>query len=296
MVDNKNKILITGANGLLGSHAVSALHAQYEIHAIVRTMPEVPMDNVFYYLVDFASNWEYSSLPNKIHTIIHLAQSSHFRDFPEKALDVYRVNIESTARLLDYARSSGVKRFIYASSGGIYGSGNVAFDEKSPIVPPGKLNYYLGSKLCGEVLAQSYASLMNVIILRFFFMYGPGQKRSMLIPRLIDSVKEGKPITLQGKEGININPIHVYDAVAALSKAISLQGSCTLNIAGAEILSLREITEIISQKLKRSAVLDLKNEEPKHLVADIEAMKNLLGSPKIWLVDGIGSLIDENRI
>jgi nucleoside-diphosphate-sugar epimerase len=296
MLDKKPKILITGANGLLGSHVVSALHQQYEIHAIVRTIPQVQIDDVFYHVIDLSGDWEERYLPDAVDTIIHLAQSSHFRNFPEKALDVFYVNIESTARLLDYAQRSGVKRFIYASSGGVYGSGNVAFDENAPIVPPGQLNYYLGSKLCSEVLVQSYASLMNVIILRFFFMYGPGQKRSMLIPRLIDSVKEGKPITLQGKEGININPIHIDDAVAALSKAISLQGSYTLNIAGSEILSLREITEIISQRLKKSAVLDLKNEEPKHLVADIEAMKNLLGSPKILLVDGIGSLINENTI
>jgi len=296
MLHNKKKILITGANGLLGSHAVSALRQHYEIHAIVRTMPQVPIDDVSYDIIDFSGDWEERYLPDGIDTIIHLAQSSHFRDFPEKALDVFRVNIESTARLLDYAKRSGVQRFIYASSGGVYGSGNVAFDENAPIVPPGQLNYYLGSKLCSEVLVQSYASLMNVIILRFFFMYGPGQKRSMLIPRLIDSVKEDKPITLQGKEGIKINPVHVSDAVEALSKAIYLQGSYTLNIAGSQILSLREITEIIGQKLNKSAVLDFKNEEPKHLVADIEAMKNLLGSPKILLVDGIESLIDENAI
>lgn len=296
MLDNKPKILLTGANGLLGSHIVSALRQQYEIHAIVRIMPQVQIEGVLYYVIDFNADWEELYLPDGIDTIIHLAQSSHFRDFPEKALDVFRVNIESTARLLDYAKRSGVQRFIYASSGGVYGSGNVAFDENAPIVPPGQLNYYLGSKLCSEVLVQSYASLMNVIILRFFFMYGPGQKRSMLIPRLIDSVKEDKPITLQGKEGIKINPVHVSDAVEALSKAIYLQGSYTLNIAGSQILSLREITEIIGQKLNKSAVLDFKNEEPKHLVADIEAMKNLLGSPKILLVDGIESLIDENAI
>ena len=64
---------------------------------------------------------------------MHLAQSPRYRDFPEGALDVFEVNVGSTQRLLDWACRQGVKRFIYASSGGVYGHGEAPFEEDVPI-------------------------------------------------------------------------------------------------------------------------------------------------------------------
>jgi nucleoside-diphosphate-sugar epimerase len=57
-----------------------------------------------------------------------------------------------------------------------------------------------------EIIAENYAPYMNIVILRFFFVYGPRQNTTMLIPRLIRSIKEGNPIILQGSNGIRINP------------------------------------------------------------------------------------------
>ena len=78
-------------------------------------------------VVDLSSDWKISELPTKIDVIYHLAQSDKFRDFPAGAPDVFQVNINSTAKLLDYAKKTGVKSFIYASSGGVYGNGKNLF-------------------------------------------------------------------------------------------------------------------------------------------------------------------------
>jgi nucleoside-diphosphate-sugar epimerase len=88
-------------------------------------------------------------------------------------------------------KKSGVGSFIYTSSGGIYGNGNEPFLENTPIVPFGDLGYYLGSKACGEILVQSYANIFQVNVVRPFFLYGPTQKRDMLIPRLFDNIAKG---------------------------------------------------------------------------------------------------------
>ena len=116
----------------------------------------------------------------------------------EKAIikNIFRVNVESTARLLEYAYESGAKHFVYASSGGIYGCGNQAFKENAPVVDSGKLGYYLASKYSSELLAQQYSSLMQVSILRFFFIYGGRQRKSMLLPRLVESIRSKKTINL----------------------------------------------------------------------------------------------------
>ena len=70
-------------------------------------------------------------LPNDIDIIIHLAQSSKFRDFPSEAGDIFNKHkIYSTA--LDFARKNNIQKFVYASSGGIYGTNsNRAFNESS---------------------------------------------------------------------------------------------------------------------------------------------------------------------
>lgn len=285
------KILITGAKGLLGSHAVQHFSTRHEVHALVHSAPAETVPGVRYHLIDLAQDLTLLSLPAQVDAVIHLAQSSRFRDFPEHALDVFNVNVGSTARLLDYARRSQVKTFVLASSGGVYGAGEEAFKENATIPQHGLLGYYLASKLCAEVLAQNYASLLNVSVLRFFFIYGKGQKRSMLMPRLVDNVRAGLPITLQGGDGIRINPIHVSDAVQALEGSLQLTGSHTFNVAGSEILSMREIATTIGKAVGREPVFKVESVEPRNLTANIEAMRAALAVPRVKLAQGIGELL-----
>lgn len=284
-------ILITGANGLLGVHAVTQLVAGHQIHAAVHSVPQEPVAGVTYHVIDLSQDWSLQSLPGEVDAVIHLAQSSRFREFPEQALDVFGVNVASTARLLEYARGAGAKHFILASSGGVYGAGDEAFKENAQIPHHGQLGYYLASKLCGEVLAQNYSSLMNVTVLRFFFMYGKGQKRSMLVPRLIDNVMAGQAITLQGNDGIRINPIHVSDAVAALEHCLKLEGSHTFNVAGAQVLSLRDIAGVIGEAVGRAPVFKVEEVEPRHLIANIDALSESLIAPRVPFAQGILELI-----
>lgn len=252
--------------------------------------PLTPVRGVIYHVADLSTVWDIECLPSQLDTIIHLAQSPKFRDFPNSALDVFKVNIESTARLLDFAKRIGAKQFVYASTGGVYGYGGEAFKENAPIVPLGQLGYYFGSKTCGEILVQSYASLFQVVVLRPFFMYGPRQNRRMLIPRLFDSVVTGRPITLQGKDGIRINPIHVEDAVQAVLAAIDRPESAVYNIAGLEIFSLRQIAEIFAVHLGLAPVFEAAGGEPQDLIADISLMRSKLHEPQRLLLESIADI------
>lgn len=281
-------VLVTGASGLLGRSLTRHLaETGTRVFGLTHFHQEPQTSEIEYFSVDLSSDWSVTSLPPRVDAIVHLAQSASFRDFPMSALDVFSVNIESTAKLLDYARQVGVEKFIYASSGGVYGNGNQAFSENAPIVTPGKLGYYLGSKNCGEILVQSYASVFQVVVVRPFFMYGPGQNRSMLIPRLLDSVASGKPIGLQGHSGIRINPIHVSDASTAVAAALKLEDSATFNIAGPDVLTIREICENMGRYLDKTPIFESQCGEPCDLVADISLMKQRLHNPKHSLVDVI---------
>lgn len=276
----KQTVLITGVHGLLGRHVASVLLDRGSvIYGITRYKTLPPKSSIHYISLDLSSDWSLETLPKQCDIIIHLAQSANFRNFPGSALDVFNVNIQSTARLLDYARQVGVRKFIYSSSGGIYGNSSQAFKENAPIIPPGSLGFYLGSKTCGEILVQSYASIFDVIVVRPFFIYGPRQKRDMLIPRLFDFVATGKPVTLQGESGIQINPIHVDDAAAAIAAALSLDQSATFNIAGPDVLSIRDICECMAHYLGVEPVFEKRPGGLSDLIADISAMRNSLHNP-----------------
>lgn len=287
----RHKILITGANGLLGYRLCEILAADYDVHALVRRAPQDPLKGATYHEIDLSQNWSTDQLPDNLDTIIHLAQSSHFRDFPDKAQDIFDVNISSTARLLDYAYKTGTKRFIYASSGGVYKASQNSIDENAPLVAHSNLGYYMSSKLTSEIFAQNYSSLLTVGILRFFFIYGARQNKTMLIPRLIENIKQGNPITLQGEEGLRINPIHVNDAAIAVQNSLNLSESCTFNVAGDDVLSLKQLSEIIGRELGIDPIFEYQDTSPSHLVADNGMMKSLAHTPEISFSQGIRDLI-----
>ena len=279
-------ILLTGSLGLLGRNVSRRLLSK---NLCVYGTTSNPLfkstEKMKIYRVDFSSNWSEKILPKKIDIIIHLAQTRNFRNFPNNATEIFKVNIESTARLLDYAKRIGVKKFIYASSGGVYGAAIRPLTESDSIVPTGELGYYLGSKACSEILVQSYSSILQVIILRPFFIYGPEQHRSMLIPRLMDSISSCKLITLQGENGIHINPIHVEDAGAAVVASLTLEKSGIFNLAGPDVLSIREICEGMGHYLNVKPIFERQPGESSDLMADISAMKQKLVIPSHSLMN-----------
>jgi len=288
---SKQSVIVTGANGLLGRAVLKRLGDKYDIWAFVHSQPESPVPDVRYRVVDLSSDWSVNDMPKMADVIIHLAQSSKFRDFPEGSIDVFNVNIASTARLLDYAHRMKARQFIFASSGGVYGNSESAFKENSPIAPLGQLGYYLGSKMCGEILAQSYVSFLNVVVLRPFFIYGPGQNRAMLVPRLMDNIANGRPITLQGASGIRINPIHVEDAAAAVRAALSLQQSATFNIAGPDILSIREICEGMGFYHGQDPVFQIQPGDQQDLIGNNDAMCEQLIAPQRKLLQSLTDVL-----
>lgn len=291
------KILITGVNGLLGLDLAKLLckNKNYEIFGVARSNSEINEKNYTHIQLDLNTPDFINKLPHKLDAIIHLAQSEKFRDFPNSAIEVFNVNTLSTLHLLNYAKEEGVKQFIYASSGGVYGNKDDGFTEESPLIGNGDLGFYLSTKLCSEILADNYSNFFNVIQLRFFFMYGERQNKTMLIPRLINSVQMGLPITLQGTEGIKINPIYVKDAALAVEKALYIGHSDKINVAGPNILSIKNIVEIISEKTGKKPIFKSISGEPSNLIGDTKKMKQLLHSTPITFENGIELLTNNVR-
>lgn len=287
-MNKMEKILVTGASGLIGARLLRSFGPEDVVYAISRSgRLSAPTQTI---AIDLGKQWSTDLLPRDVKTVVHLAQSRHFRDFPLCAEDVFAVNTQSTIKLLDYARSIGVRQFVLASSGGVYGGGSGSLSEETPVRADGELGFYIGTRICSELLSECYSSYMNVICLRFFFAYGPGQQSHMLIPRLADSIRSGRAITLRGDAGLRLNPIYVDDAVLAVRKAMTLQGSHKVNIAGPAVLTLREIAGEIGRVIGRRPQFEMQPPGPSHdLVADTARMRHLLCEPRTSFSEGIAA-------
>lgn len=280
------RILLTGAAGFIGRNALARLEGEHDLYPVVREAPDETREWI---VQDLTQPLDLSLLPERIDAVIHLAQSHRYREFPAGAEDVYAVNVHGTFRLLEYARGAGARTFVLASTGGIYGYSYEALVESDPANP---LNFYLTSKHVAESLVANYEALFQTVVFRFFFVYGAGQGR-MLVPTLIEKVRKGDQISIAGTPGQRINPIHVSDAVGAFLPALELRRSDVFNVAGDEIVSIRELVGVIEQATGEPAhVRHIDPEQEGDLIGDNSRMKDLLGvQPRMSLLEGIRSML-----
>lgn len=286
--------LVTGAAGLLGQAVVNQLaDAGVEVHALVRSATQAFRGDVEFHVADLTQPLSDEALPARVDSIFHLAQAREFRDFPASAIPVFAINVATTASLLDYAARVGVTGFVYASSGGIYrGSAGTALTEDSPLHAIADLGYYFATKVASEAFVGSYSMHFTTSVLRYFFIYGPGQARSMLIPRLYDRVRNGEPLALNGTDGMRINPVHVTDAAAATVAAASLQGHTTVNVAGPDVISLREIGELFGEDCGREPLFEHAEGSATDLIASTARMSEVLRAPTITLGEALPGVRD----
>jgi len=281
------KILITGGSGLVGLTLIkNLLKDGHQITTIGRNnVLECP--HIYCDFNDFNIK-----LPKDFDVVFHLAQTEYYRDFPEKSIDIFNVNTISTLKLAEWARENNIKKFIYTSSGGIYGNHPKSFVEKDVIIH-NNLGFYLGSKLCSEIILDSYKGFFEVYSLRLFFAYGKEQKSNMLIPRLIRNIKMGNPINIDGDKGVIINPIHVSDVSKAIKSCLKLNSSGDYNIAGDDILSIYEISETIGHilSIKPKYNFNKKKSISNKLVGNNEKMIKDLHKPNISFKDGIKNML-----
>ncbi|MBK7588378.1 MAG: NAD-dependent epimerase/dehydratase family protein [Bacteroidetes bacterium] len=114
-----NTILLTGANGLLGFELLKQLSAQkkYKVFAItqshIQNIETIDTENITVMNASLSDNNFINLLPSNIDIIIHTAQSNNFRNFPDKAIDIFDVNVNATMLLLNYAKFANAKIYIY---------------------------------------------------------------------------------------------------------------------------------------------------------------------------------------
>lgn len=286
------KLLVTGATGLLGDYFIRVNRNQNRITALVRETPQRPIPGVTYIKWDLTTAVEEDLPHGQFDAVVHLAQSRKHRDFPLSADETLRTNLISTGTLLEFARKQQIPRFVLASTGGLYAPLMHALEESDPLEAPMNLNLYFATKLGAEALVGAYRTLLHVSVMRIFFMYGTGQDTGQLIPRLIDSVKEGRPILLGGHDGFRLNPIHVTDAANSLLTMLRSPVAGVFNVAGSEVVSLRELCNMIGEVVGREPVFE-HVAAGRDLVADISELGALGVLPSTSLRTGLRRMVED---
>jgi UDP-glucose 4-epimerase len=249
------RILVTGATGFVGRTLVPLLLARgHAVVAVGRRGPVVE-DGLQWREADLTSpDWE-RVLPETADAVVALAQSRRYREFPEGARDVFTVNVDAVSRLLDWARRTGVGRFVLGSSGNVYGPAAPSPVSEDTPLDPG--DHYARTRVMAEGLLRSYAPPLRGVAIRFFTIYGPGQT-GMLVPDIISRVRDGRPVVLAGGTGPRLSPLFVEDAAAALTALVETEASgfSVYDSAGPTIVTLRDLATIIGEVLGRAPVFE----------------------------------------
>jgi UDP-glucose 4-epimerase len=282
------KILLTGATGFIGRRLAAELSRRHELVAVGRGRRETQVEWIEQ---DLALPLNLAALPQRLDAVIHLAQSRRYREFPDGAEDMFSINVRSTLSLLEHARAAGAKTFLFASTGGIYAHSYDALVETDPVLP---LDFYLTSKHVAEQLIGNYRNFFHTVVFRFFFVYGPGQRR-MLVPTLAERVLRGETVTVEGMPGLRINPIYVEDAIRVFEPALTLGSSDLFNVAGEEVVALDELVRMIGRMTGRDALLEhAPANDAGDLVGDNARMKSVLGvEPRVTLEAGLAATCAE---
>ncbi|HEY9677430.1 MAG TPA: NAD-dependent epimerase/dehydratase family protein [Drouetiella sp.] len=251
-------VVVTGASGLVGSHVVEYLtNNNYDVVAVLRTVPDYLQkfaDNhkgegtLRFHIADVTSKESLAKAFAGAQAVVHAAGSVDAFGTREA---IFATNVDGTKNALEAAKDAGVTHFIFISSlSVITGQGDqYNVDETEPLKPCGE--NYADSKIEAEKAVMAYAGKgsMCVTSLRPGFIYGPRERSWM--PRLINSIRTGKAMLIDGgtKE---TNVIYVGNLSVAVQKTLFNQAAYgqVYNLTDGQKISKKMLFDSIADGLK----------------------------------------------
>jgi UDP-glucuronate 4-epimerase len=231
--------------------------------------------------------------------VFHLAAEPGVRGSWGSRFRVYvERNVLLTQRLLEAAIRSGVGRFVYASSSSVYGNATAYPTSETDLPRPH--SPYGVTKLAAEHLVNLYARNhgLNTASLRYFTVYGPGQRPDMAFHSLIESMLDGRQFVVYGSGRQRRDFTYVSDAVEATFLAGTVEDvppGTVLNVGGGDEASLLEAIDIIASLLRRRPLLDHVDPTPGDVDrtgARTDGARSLLGwNPAVSLEAGLAAQV-----
>ena len=317
------RYLLTGGAGFIGSHLAEELLSRGDQVDVIDDLSTGGMENIqhlkerrgFEYVLDTILNRPMmAELVDEADVILHLAAAVGVRLIVESPVRTIETNIKGTEMVLELAAKKRKPVVIFSTSE-VYGKSNGAkFSEVGDLIlgPTFKGRWsYAASKIVDEFLALAYhkEKKLPVIVIRLFNTVGPRQtgRYGMVVPRFVQQVLAGKPITVFGDGKQTRTFTHVKDAVWAILRLVEAPRAIgeIFNIGGKEEITIEGLAHLVKEVLHgRSPIIYIPYEEAyeegfedmRRRVPDISKIQQLISyEPKFSLRDVILAVAEHQK-
>jgi len=310
-MDRKKHYLVTGGAGFIGSNLVKKMLEQKDIKITcidnfdpfysrqlkLLNLAGIEKHHNFFLLDIDLDKMTVAELHHAINepvdVIIHLAARAGVRPSIADPLGYQRTNILATQKLLDFAVERKVEQFVFASSSSVYGiNENLPWKEDEKLMP---ISPYAMTKLAAEMAGHVYQKLhhLRFIALRFFTVYGPGQRPDLAIHKFVKAIEKGQPITVYGDGSTARDYTFVDDIAQGIINAVDYKNTPfeIFNLGNHYAVSLTDLITAIEKVTGKKAVINRQPEQPGDVpqtFADISKAQRLLNyQPTTNLEDGL---------
>ena len=304
--------VVTGGAGFIGSHLVAHLlntEKSISITCIDNFDPFYPKEIKELNISQFKDDPNFRLLTCDLATttalqladiiaepvdvIVHLAAKAGVRPSILDPVSYQRTNVIGLQNLLDFAKHKNITQFVFASSSSVYGiNDHFPWKEDEPLLP---ISPYAMTKLAGEMLGHVYSKLFGIrfIALRFFTVYGPGQRPDLAIHKFTKTILAGKALPMYGDGSTSRDYTYVDDTLQGIVAATKYDKANfeIINLGNCYSVSLKELITSIEKVVGKNAIIERLPEQPGDVpktFADISKAKRLLGyEPKTKLNEGL---------
>lgn len=233
--------------------------------------------------------------------VVNLAARAGVRPSLEQPVLYTDTNVRGLVNVLEAMNALGLKKLVHASSSSVYGGQEkVPFSETDPINRP--WSPYAATKRSNELFLNTYHHLYGIEshALRFFTVYGPGQRPDLAIAKFIRLIEAGEPLPFFGDGTSGRDYTFIDDIVQGVVASIDRVSGCEIiNLGGDEPVTLAEMVETIEEATGKRAEIDSRPVQPGDVprtMADINKARKMLDyEPKTSFAEGVAKQVEWYR-
>lgn len=271
-------VVVTGAAGFIGSHVSEALlsrgrrvigvdnfdpfyHAAVKRANVARVLSSAHHTAFELVETDIRDSGTMAAVFDRsgAEGVVHLAARAGVRPSIADPVGYADVNVRGTASVLDAAGRAGCSRVVIASSSSVYGNNEkTPFSEGDDVNAP--ISPYAATKRACELIAHTHHTLtgMPTACLRFFTVFGPGQRPDLAISSFMRKIARNEEVTLFGDGSTSRDYTYIEDIVTGVLAAyerIPRHGYRVWNLGGNEPITLSEMVETVASVVGRAPLI-----------------------------------------
>jgi len=262
------RILVTGGAGFIGGHCLMRLLGAGHELVVVDTLTALPTAReqklatlalaartgpTLHLPIDVRERDAIIAAVGRADVVIHLAALPGVAPSMQRPYDYASVNLAGTAAMLEVAAAVGARRVVFASSSSVYGDGGGAPQREDAAAVRPESPYGATKRAC-ELMASAWSPVagIGVTALRFFTVYGPGQRPDMAVHTFMRRIAFGEPVHVRGDAGRDF--VHVEDVARAVELAAgrTTSGLEIFNVGTGVGTSLADLVALIGRTLDRT--------------------------------------------